>query len=187
MRSPLATHPNCQAANSLECGDCSPLSLLVLPNWTTLSRWQPTQLPSGQLPGVRRPFTAFTSRPIKSLARDAYSQYQRKRLSVRALQFILPPGYVDKNRHTFVVQRPGGFRLSRRAGNNIPMSGEPPRPVRIFLTFWALLAALIAVNFYMYYSLQNRLSFWVMIGCAVVFVGWGVIYIFYFRKARKDS
>ena len=67
------------------------------------------------------------------------------------------------------------------------MSGEPPRPVRIFLTFWALLAALIAVNFYMYYSLQNRLSFWVMIGCAVVFVGWGVIYIFYFRKARKDS
>jgi hypothetical protein len=56
--------------------------------------------------------------------------------------------------------------------------------LRIFLTFSSLLAALAALNLYIYLTLHIRLSLVVMAICGVAFVGWCVFYALYVRRSK---
>jgi hypothetical protein len=62
------------------------------------------------------------------------------------------------------------------------MSTEGKQGLRIFLQYWLLIAVLGAFNFYRYATTRATLSLVVGIGCAVVFVGWVLFYLFYVRK-----
>ena len=56
--------------------------------------------------------------------------------------------------------------------------------LKIFLTFWGLLAALAGLNLYIYLTLQIRMSLVVMLICGIVFIAWGVFYAFYVRRSK---
>jgi hypothetical protein len=56
--------------------------------------------------------------------------------------------------------------------------------LRIFLTFWALLAALAGLNLYIYLTLHINLSLVVMVICGVAFIGWSIFYAFYVRRPK---
>jgi hypothetical protein len=56
--------------------------------------------------------------------------------------------------------------------------------LRIFLTFWLLIAGLAAFNFYNYRLRHVKLSLIVAIVCAVIWLGWALFYFFYVRKSK---
>jgi hypothetical protein len=56
--------------------------------------------------------------------------------------------------------------------------------LRIFLTFWLLLAALAGLNLYIYLTLHIRTSLVVMVICSVAFIGWSIFYAFYVRRSK---
>ena len=56
--------------------------------------------------------------------------------------------------------------------------------LRIFLTFWALLAALAGLNLYIYLTLHIRTSLVVMVICAIAFIAWSIFYALYFRRPK---
>ena len=66
-----------------------------------------------------------------------------------------------------------------------PMEDQTARGLKIFLMFWALFAALAAMNLYGYFKLRNKLSLIGGIICAAVFVGWAVFYYVYVRRSEK--
>jgi hypothetical protein len=78
------------------------------------------------------------------------------------------------------VPRPPPFAY----GNNDAMEDESTRALKIFLMFWALFAALAAVNLYVYFTAGNKLSLIGGIVCALVFFGWAGFYLFYVRRPK---
>jgi len=56
--------------------------------------------------------------------------------------------------------------------------------LRIFLTFWALLAALAGLNLYIYLALHIKLSLVVMVICGVALIVWSIFYALYFRRTK---
>lgn len=56
--------------------------------------------------------------------------------------------------------------------------------LRIFLTFWLLLAALAGINLYIYLTLHIRTSLVVAVICAVAFIGWSIFYALYVRRSK---
>jgi len=56
--------------------------------------------------------------------------------------------------------------------------------LRIFLTFWGLLAALAGLNLYIYWSLRIRLSLLVMVICGLALIGWSIFYAVYIRRIK---
>ena len=67
------------------------------------------------------------------------------------------------------------------------MSGEGKQGLRIFLQYWLLIAVLGGFNFYRYFTTQATLSLIVGIGCAVIFVGWILFYLFYVRGKWPEN
>jgi len=61
------------------------------------------------------------------------------------------------------------------------VSKEGKHGLRIFLQYWFLIAVLGAFNFYRYFTTRATLSLVVGIGCATVFIGWILFYLFYVR------
>jgi hypothetical protein len=55
--------------------------------------------------------------------------------------------------------------------------------LRIFLTYWSLLAALAGLNLYLYLSLRIRMSLVVMVICAFALIGWSIFYVVYVRRS----
>jgi hypothetical protein len=64
------------------------------------------------------------------------------------------------------------------------MDDQADRGLKIFLMFWALFAALAAMNLYGYFALGNKLSLVGGIICTVVFVGWAIFYYVYVRRPK---
>jgi uncharacterized membrane protein (UPF0136 family) len=64
------------------------------------------------------------------------------------------------------------------------MDDQAARGLKIFLMFWALFAALAAMNLYGYFQLGSKLSLVGGVICAVVFVSWAVFYCVYVRRAK---
>ena len=62
------------------------------------------------------------------------------------------------------------------------MSEQRRNALRVFLTNWLLIAALLAFNLFNYVRRGGRLSLIVTIVCGAVFIGWGLGYFFFFRK-----
>jgi hypothetical protein len=58
------------------------------------------------------------------------------------------------------------------------------RSLRIFLTFWLLIAGLAAFNFYNYRLRHVKLSLVVAIICGVIWLAWAFFYFFYVRKSK---
>ena len=62
------------------------------------------------------------------------------------------------------------------------MSEQSKQAMKVFVTNWLLIAALLAFNFYNYIRGGGKLSLIVTLICLAVFIGWGLGYFFFFRK-----
>jgi len=64
------------------------------------------------------------------------------------------------------------------------MDDQAARGLKIFLMFWALFAALAAMNLYGYFKLGNKLSLVGGVICTLVFIGWAMFYVLYVRRTK---
>ena len=67
------------------------------------------------------------------------------------------------------------------------MDEQAQHGLRLFLTYWALFAALGGLNVYNYVHKGSKLSLVVAIVCGVIFVGWAVFYFVYFRRPQNPG
>jgi len=62
---------------------------------------------------------------------------------------------------------------------------EGKRGFTIFLEFWLLIGVLAGFNLYNYFRAGSKLFLIVGIICVLVFIGWALFYLFYFRRSPK--
>jgi len=56
--------------------------------------------------------------------------------------------------------------------------------LRIFLTFWLLIAALAVFNYYNYRVRHAKVSLIAAIVCGAIWLGWALFYFLYVRKSK---
>ena len=63
------------------------------------------------------------------------------------------------------------------------MNETAQRGFKIFLEFWLLIGLLAGFNLYRYFAGGSRLFLVIGIVCVVVFIGWVLFYVLYFRRS----